>query len=187
MMNTRIRYLYDDAAYNKTANEAVIYGELTPAQQEQILDSLNEGERFVPKAVGLPERRNACAPGSGPDHSFFRLYPGFAEPTNDEPDTDISADDLTNAFVDIGPSGWDEYVVKDKVYVHFLSHSGQLTAVFEVENFDEDFVPTLEKAEQDWAKCPIERYWSFIIQQAAAAGYKFTVSKNLIVYTSQYA
>lgn len=75
----------------------------------------------------------------------------------------------------------------EKVNVHFQTHSGELAAVFEVANFDDNFIPTLEKAERAWTAHPVERYWDFIIQQASAAGYKFTVSKNLVVFRSQYA
>lgn len=110
MLNTRITYLYTDAANYKTSNVAVIPGILTSEQQAQILDSLDDGEFFVPHAVGLPEDRGGFAPDPDLDHGWFRLSPGFAEPTDADATVDVAPDVLTAAFVRTGPNGWDRYL-----------------------------------------------------------------------------
>ncbi len=56
-MNTKISYLYRDADNYKMHNKCVIAGTLTTEQARTIKDSCEMGEYFIPRQVGLPERR----------------------------------------------------------------------------------------------------------------------------------
>lgn len=53
-MNTKICYKYRDAANWKTFYEEVVDGIISAEEQEQIWDSLDCEEWFVPSQVGLP-------------------------------------------------------------------------------------------------------------------------------------
>ena len=56
-MNTKISYLYRDADNYKMHNKCVIAGTLTTEQTRTIKDCCEMGEYFIPRQVGLPERR----------------------------------------------------------------------------------------------------------------------------------
>lgn len=57
MGNTLIQYLYRDADNYKVQNECVIKGVLSEEDIQTILDSLEDDEVFIPRLVGLPEKR----------------------------------------------------------------------------------------------------------------------------------
>lgn len=98
-VNTKIYYLYRDAENNKSFNECVIPGVLTPEQKQTILDCLHEGDGFIPSEVGLPELRNWEWDNSI-DHPFFELdEDSFAE-TSEKADVDVTAEELVAAFVE---------------------------------------------------------------------------------------
>lgn len=78
-MNTEIEYLYRDASNYKKRNTAVLIGELSAADQQVILDCLEDGEYFIPSQVGLDEERFGS--WTEDDHRWFELGPGFATPT----------------------------------------------------------------------------------------------------------
>ena len=56
-MNTKISYLYRDADNYKQYNECIVAGTLSAKQICTILDCCDMGEYFIPRHVGLPERR----------------------------------------------------------------------------------------------------------------------------------
>lgn len=71
-MNTKISYLYRDADNYKMHNKCVIAGMLTTEQARTIKDSCEMGEYFIPRQVGLPERRfDRYDPAV--DHCWFEL------------------------------------------------------------------------------------------------------------------
>ena len=71
-MNTKISYLYRDADNYKMHNKCVIAGTLTTEQARTIKDSCEMGEYFIPRQVGLPERRfDRYDPAV--DHCWFKL------------------------------------------------------------------------------------------------------------------
>lgn len=111
-MNTRIHYLYTDAANYKTTNQAVIPGEITPEQQAQIFRSLDEEKFFIPRAIGLPEDRGPYQPDHELDHCWFSMEQSFAEPTDNAPTVNITGAELAAKFAAIGPDGWDAYVTE---------------------------------------------------------------------------
>lgn len=97
-LNTKICYGYADASNNKAWNEAVIQGVLTPEQKQVILGCLNEGEFFIPGAVGLDiELPWEYDPQE--DHPFWRLYEDSFEETTRKPTVDMTAEALVAAFV----------------------------------------------------------------------------------------
>lgn len=94
--NTRIQYLYRDASNYKAHNEMTFPGRFTDAQIDTIMDSLADGENFVPEKVGMTEIR----PGeiTSDDGPFFELCREGFIPTDEPCDTDITPDQLTAAF-----------------------------------------------------------------------------------------
>lgn len=96
-MNTKISYLYRDADNYKSYNECVVPGIITEAQQKRILDSLDEGEYFIPSLVGLPEKKfDKYDPEA--DHPFFELGRYSFEETSAAPTVEITPEELTEAF-----------------------------------------------------------------------------------------
>ena len=56
-MNTRINYLYRDADNYKMPNSCVVIGEISEVQIAEVISCLDCGEYFIPRQVGLPEKR----------------------------------------------------------------------------------------------------------------------------------
>ncbi len=56
-MNTRVNYLYRDAANYKQWHSVVLAGELTDAQRALITGALDDGDYFIAEQVGLPNLR----------------------------------------------------------------------------------------------------------------------------------
>lgn len=96
LVNTRVSYLYRDAANWKQHNECVVRGCITEDQKRVIMDSLIDGTDFVPAKVGLPETRFETR--NDDDVDTFELYEDGLEPTASKPDVDIAIADLTAAF-----------------------------------------------------------------------------------------
>ncbi len=95
-MNTRISYLYRDASNYKMPNEAVVAGSITECQIDLIIDSLDEGEYFIPRMVGLPEKR--FGEFTEDDHCWFELRREGFKATTEEPNVDMTADELAGKF-----------------------------------------------------------------------------------------
>lgn len=100
--NTKIYYLYRDGGNNKIHNECVVAGTFTEGQKQTILDSLDEGEYFIPSVVGLPERKfgdEEYETDEELDHSWFEFDGADPfEETNEVPTVDVSAEALVAAF-----------------------------------------------------------------------------------------
>lgn len=72
-MYTKICYLYRDASNYKRLNEICVNGIFTESQKTQIIESLNDGEYFIPRAVGWPEIR-VSVDYNEDDHCWFELH-----------------------------------------------------------------------------------------------------------------
>jgi hypothetical protein len=101
-MNTRIAYLYRDAANYKTWGEEVIEGTLT---LEQLTPYLIDGEFFIPEDVGMP-----CLqpdPGTEDDHDLHTIEE--LTETADSPTIAINSQMLQKAFIEAGKEKWSDY------------------------------------------------------------------------------
>lgn len=97
-MNTRINYLYRDADNYKAYNSCVVAGEIAQEQIDTILDCLMDGEYFVPRMVGLPEKKfDTYDPGA--DHPYFELDEDSFTPTDAAATVRVTAAELVNAFI----------------------------------------------------------------------------------------
>ena len=92
--NTLITYLYRDACNYKVHNEAVVKGVTTPEQEQRILKSLQDGEFFIPRLVGLPEERFGTE--TEDDHPYFELK--SISPTNTPVSCDLDIEEMVKAF-----------------------------------------------------------------------------------------
>ena len=96
-MNTKISYLYRDADNYKMHNKCVIAGTLTTEQTRTIKDCCEMGEYFIPRQVGLPERRfDRYDPAV--DHCWFELGEDGFEETAKPATVGISAEQLVENF-----------------------------------------------------------------------------------------
>lgn len=107
-MNTKIDYLYRDAGNYKLWNQCIISGELTKEQQNQIMDSLHEGEFFIPRKIPLPEKR--FDKWDDTDHIWFELNEDSFSFTEEEPTVALSSDDLVKGFLK-NKGRWEEDLV----------------------------------------------------------------------------
>lgn len=105
-VNTRISYLYRDADNEKTSTSCVLSGRMTGSLLERIISSLNEGQYFIPRAVGLPENRPE--PMTSADHPYFELTKADFQPSSDATTVDMTCEELTGRF-DTMRDKWDEY------------------------------------------------------------------------------
>ena len=97
-MNTKISYQYRDGCNYKMANECIVQGAITPEQQKQIQSCLDDDEYFIPRQVGLPERRFEKFDPEV-DHIWFELSEDGFELTEDEPTCDQTAEALVECFL----------------------------------------------------------------------------------------
>ena len=96
-MNTKISYLYRDAYNYKQHNECVVIGTLTAKQARTIKDCCDMGEYFIPRQVGLPERRfNRYDPEA--DHCWFELDEDCFEKTMEPSTIALTAAELVDRF-----------------------------------------------------------------------------------------
>lgn len=97
-MNTKIEYLYRDADNYKAYNSCVISGELTQDQIDTLVDCLMDGEYFVPRMVGLPEKKfETYAPET--DHPYFELDENCFTPTDAAATVRVTAAELVDSFM----------------------------------------------------------------------------------------
>ena len=96
-MNTKIFYLYRVASNFKVLNACVIRGPITNDEIERILESCNRSEAFIPRVVGMPEKRFSSI--SQDDQPWFEFLDesSFTE-TAEEPTLDITAAELAAQF-----------------------------------------------------------------------------------------
>ena len=96
-LNTRINYLYRDADNYKMHNSCVVSGEITEAQVTEIMSCLDSGEYFIPRQVGLPEKRFDKLDLEA-DHCWFELNKDGFESTEDASDVDMTVGQLLERF-----------------------------------------------------------------------------------------
>ncbi len=106
-MNTRIDYLYRDGDNYKVQNTCVVAGAITKEQIESIIDSLEDGEYFIPRLVGMPEKKfDTYDPQS--DHPYFELGKYSFSPTDAEPTLTLNVGNLVELFC-AHKGNWKEY------------------------------------------------------------------------------
>lgn len=96
-MNTKICYLYRDAGNYKVHNECVIQGELSKEQIQSILDCCDMGEYFIPRQVGMPERR-FDEYDTEVDHCWFEISEDGFERTNQPANIPLTPRQLVENF-----------------------------------------------------------------------------------------
>lgn len=104
-VNTKIDYLYRDADNYKVWNQCIIEGTLSEEQKQKILDSLFEGEWFIPHMVGLPEKQFEQWDEQS-DHPFFELNEYSFEETALSPTVSVKAAELVAAFESCSKDNW---------------------------------------------------------------------------------
>ena len=108
-MNTRILYLYRDAANYKVYHECVIAGEITDEQVDAIIKCLEGGLWFKAGMVDLPDHRfDEQRYDESVDHPWFELSKyGFAK-TEFGADVDMTVEELVDLFRKAAEKGWEE-------------------------------------------------------------------------------
>ena len=96
-MNTKISYLYRDADNYKVYNECIVQGEISEEQIKKILDCCDTGEYFIPRQVGLPERK-FDEYDTEADHCWFELSQEGFEYTEQPANVSLTAQQLTENF-----------------------------------------------------------------------------------------
>lgn len=96
-MNTRISYLYRDASNYKMPNEVIVAGFISEHQIDLIMDCLECREYFIPKQVGLPEKR--FGEWTEDDHCWFELHKDGFTATGEEAGTEMTADEFVGRFL----------------------------------------------------------------------------------------
>lgn len=109
--NTKIGYMYRDAANYKVWNECVIEGTLTEEQIQKILACRYEGEWFIPHMVGLKETQFGDW-NEELDHPYFELYDHSFEEVYLSPTIHVKPAELTSAFEKCFAVGWSEPAMK---------------------------------------------------------------------------
>lgn len=94
-MNTRINYIYIDASNHKVHNTAVVSGELSEAQIEEINACLHDSKQFIPSQVGLSEERFSMWDDRD-DGCWFLLQSIYL--TDDRPTELLRAEELLTNF-----------------------------------------------------------------------------------------
>lgn len=96
-VNTKIQYLYRDAANYKVTNTVIIPGRMTEEQIKRILATLDEGEYFQPHKVGLPEKR-FDKEDPELDHPWFELTKEDFSETTEAATLQITPRELVRRF-----------------------------------------------------------------------------------------
>ena len=103
-MNTKISYLHRDADNYKKVNECVIVGTLTTEQICTIKDCCDMGEYFIPRQVGLLERRFDDY-DSEIDHCWFELNEDSFSETTEPPTIALPPQNWSTASKDAETTG----------------------------------------------------------------------------------
>lgn len=108
--NTKFSYFYRDADNYKQfdGNEVIVKGWITAEEMDTILCSLQDGELFIPRQVGLPETRLQYPYDEQSDHCFFEVWGDNPfERTGKAPTIDMTASELAEAFANV--KAWDDF------------------------------------------------------------------------------
>ena len=134
-MNTKISYLYRDADNYKMHNKCVIAGTLTTEQARTIKDSCEMGEYFIPRQVGLPERRfDRYDPAV--DHCWFELDEDCFSETIEPPTVALTATELVNRFEGCKNNWRDEAYTPQMGGMKFLNVNARTDKFQHIEVFD---------------------------------------------------
>lgn len=114
MKNTKLNYLYRDAANYKTWNAVVFQGEITEEQIETIMSCLDSGEYFIPEQVGLPADRGGELDMEY-DHCWFELDSSSFDTTEAPPTIDMTIEELVSAFQK-AKNKWDDINYPKELY-----------------------------------------------------------------------
>ena len=134
-MNTKISYLYRDADNYKMHNKCVIAGTLTTEQARTIKDSCEMGEYFIPRQVGLPERRfDRYDPAV--DHCWFELDEDCFSETIEPPTVALTATELVNRFEGCKNNWRDESYTPQMGGMKFLKVNARTDKFQHLEVFD---------------------------------------------------
>lgn len=99
--NTKISFLYRDAANYKFWHDAVVAGSVSQEQIDQIMGALEgDGGYFIPSAVGLPCDYASGYEPNDDDHPWCELFADSFEPTDHAPTVDMTAEALVQRFCD---------------------------------------------------------------------------------------
>lgn len=96
-VNTQINYLYRDADNYKVWNSCVVSGAISEAQVAEIISCLDGGEYFIPRQVGLPEKRFEKLDLEA-DHCWFELSADGFEATENVSNIDMTVEQLLEMF-----------------------------------------------------------------------------------------
>ncbi|MBL7645491.1 MAG: hypothetical protein JNK74_04795 [Candidatus Hydrogenedentes bacterium] len=107
-MNTRFEYLYRDGHNYKQYNEVVLAGKFT---LDQLRPHLYERNHFMPSEVGLDDLQEF--PYRDCDHIWHELV--SAEPTEDAPTVEVTAEELIERFKKAGAVIWDTEAVNERM------------------------------------------------------------------------
>lgn len=112
-LNTQINYLYRDADNYKILNTCIIAGVIDAEQIAKIMECLDDGEYFIPRQVGLPERRfDKIDPQS--DHCWFELSSNSFELTDRPSDFNLTAKELVENFQKAKDHWDDSWMVEEE-------------------------------------------------------------------------
>ncbi|MFR6694444.1 MAG: LPD28 domain-containing protein [Dysosmobacter sp.] len=147
-MNTKISYLYRDADNYKMHNKCVIAGTLTTEQARTIKDSCEMGEYFIPRQVGLPERRfDRYDPAV--DHCWFELDEDCFSETVEPPTVALTATELVNRFEGCKNNWRDESYTPQMGGMKFLKVNARTDKFQHLEVFDKPALFTNRRIARD--------------------------------------
>lgn len=96
--NTKFEYMYRDADNYKLWKTVVAKGVLSPEQIGEIIDSLSDGEFFLPEKVGLSPLSFEDGETEA-DHPWHTLYDSMISETEERPTISMTAAELHDRFV----------------------------------------------------------------------------------------
>ena len=109
-MYTIIDYLYRDGSNYKRLNKVYINGTLSEHQKARIIGSLDEGEYFIPSAIGWNEER-VSADYNDDDHCWFELTKDDFIEVSEKPSfitfDERTPDEIVYAFCS---TNWEEHM-----------------------------------------------------------------------------
>lgn len=114
-MNTRMEYLYRDAANYKSYNHVVVAGTISEEQKKSIHETLEEGTYFIPEQIGLD------------------LYRGWDITEDDHPYCEL---DVENDFYETSETADDETFTVEDLVAAFTATSGRWNAAQYAPEYD---------------------------------------------------
>lgn len=108
-INTQINYLYRDADNYKVWNSCVVLGVINEAQVAEIISCLDSGEYFIPRQVGLPEKRFEKFDPEV-DHCWFELSADGFEATENVSNIDMTVEQFLERFHE-AKNNWHDHML----------------------------------------------------------------------------